>query len=190
MTVCHLVRRAGFGMAVLGLALLGQTRALAQTAPPPAPTTHTITLKNARVSRVDDTHIVITAEAAGDIRGSVTFHLEGGAQGWSGNWALVSSYVQDFAADGTPAPEGPHVEGGPGEPHLESTVFVHDGGLSGTVDAGTLALTAEGALTGLSSPVTLTSGTMKFKGVTGAGDLSLSQLQDSAASTGTLTLTF
>jgi hypothetical protein len=195
MTVCHLARRAGFGLAVLSLALLGQTRALTQTAPPP--TTHTVTLRDARVSRTDDTHLVITAETLGDIKGTISLHLESNQWGWSGTWALVSSYVRDTNPDGTPAAEGEHHpegeqhEGEPGaEPHHEYIQFVRDGGMNGLVNAGTLAQTPEGAVTSLTSAMTLLGGTLTFTGATGIGDISLVQLEDQPASTGTLTLIF
>jgi hypothetical protein len=197
--------RLRVSLAVAVAALMGATLAAAQTAFVP-PTNHSMTLKHVRVSVVDATHVVVSADAAGDVPGLFTLDVTSNGTGWDGRWVLTSSYVRDVDPNGVPLaapPDEDHAHDGTGTsvsherdhdhagaPHVDRSEAVHNGAVSGAVTAAELAQGDGGIITGLSSTVTVSAGSITFAGATGSGTIAFSDLQDAAHAAGVLSLFF
>ena len=159
------------------------------------PALHESALGSARVSGVSASEVVITLDATGDLRGLLTVKLDLAPDGSiaGGEWALVSSYVEDLNPDGTPVtPEEQHEGEEPHDheaPHQEFVRLVDDGTLGGEVLTGSLTRGPDGAITLAGIQLALSSGTLTFASVTvGAGVVDLDLTQPEAQ--GTLRLTF
>ena len=144
-------------------------------------TDHTATLSGARVSQVPDGRYVVSMNSDGDLKGLLTLWIQAGPGGTiaSGDWALVHAYTEDVAGAGDGA-----------DGHSEAEVFINKGTLGGSISGGNLSMNAGGgvdSVTGLT--LTLTSGSLTYDGVQGAGT---GQVLNASAddSTGTITLNF
>lgn len=160
----------------------------------PTPKSYELSLDNAQVSALPNGKVVVTMEAKGDLRGLLTLTLDtAGNQITGGEWVLVSRYVEYLDEDGhvltlEEEAEHPHSET---EPHSERLRFVDKGSVSGAVVSGQLAKDANGATTGVDSVgLSLDAGSLTFAGASGTGSGSATSLQDVAASSGSLVLTF
>jgi hypothetical protein len=178
----------------LSLLLIG---AASLTSRASEPQLHDVVLTAARVSTVDAGRLVITMDASGDLRGLVTLKLDVDAQGsiTGGDWALVSSYVEDLNPDGTVATPEEHPEEHPGEPedpnapHEEHIRLVDNGTLGGSILGGSLSIGPDGSPNLSDVQLALTSGTLTFAAVTtGAGTVAIDLTQANAQ--GNLRLTF
>lgn len=159
------------------------------TGPVLAASGQVVTLTSPQVSVVDATRTVVTFEASGDIRGMVTLNLVNGSGGaLTGDWSLVSRYVQDTAGGGDERPRAADRNGN--EPdHNEFIGFVERGTVRGTVVGGTLGFDADGKLDSLDAlALQIAGGFVEFEGATGSGDASASNLQDAASGSGVIRL--
>lgn len=177
---------------VIGAVALVTAIGLGWTVPLHGLTTYNVTLKADQVSRGVDGRLVITAAAAGDLRGALTLTITGTASNGAvtgGEWVLVNTYIEDLFGEGHSENDG-HDEEFPG--HHAGEHLVQRGTLSGRITGGTLTVDAEGrvsSLTFLQLEVSL--GSLTFEGVSdGSGTLALSGLQDVAASSGSAAITF
>jgi hypothetical protein len=171
------------GSAALALA------AMPATAPVLAASGQVVALSTPRVSVVDAARTVVTFEASGDIRGVLTLNLLNGSGGaLTGDWSLVSRYVQDVAGGGDERPQSTDRRGD--EPdHNEAIEFVERGTVRGTVVGGALGYDAHGQLYSLDAlALQVGGGYVEFAGATGSGDASASNLQDPDSGSGVLNL--
>jgi hypothetical protein len=146
-----------------------------------------VTLTSPRVSAVDATRTVVTFEASGDIRGLVTLNLINGPS-LTGDWSLVSRYVQDTAGGGDERPRAADRNGD--EPdHDEFISFVERGTIRGEVVGGTAGFDADGKLDSLDAlALQIAGGYLEFADATGSGLASASSLQDTKSGAGSLRL--
>ena len=172
------------GCAALALA------ATPATAPVLAASGQVVTLTSPQVSAVDAARTVVTFEASGDIRGLFTLNLVSGPGGapLTGDWSLVSRYVQDTAGGGDERPRAADRNGD--EPdHDEFIAFVERGTIRGAVAGGTLGFDADGRLDSLDAlTLQIAGGFVEFEGATGSGDASASNLQDAVSGSGVVRL--
>ena len=178
---------AGLVVSVLALTAAADSRAQTRT-----PQGYLDTLTNPRSTVDENGHIVVTLEAAGELRGLITIELDADAAGgFTGKWAMAVAYTQNLNPDGTvdntpPQPEEP----GPVDPehHHEYIRFVNEGTVNGTVQTASLKYAADGTIVGLASAQLLVdSGSVNFAGATGAGEIVPSALDPNAT---TLSLSF
>jgi hypothetical protein len=144
------------------------------------------TLANGRGSTTDEGRVVLTLEAAGDLRGLITVTLSRGADDTlSGTWAMTVAYVQDLTADGSIALDVPHME--PHEDHAEHREymkFMRDGSLQGTISGAALRFDERGRPCGLDRAELLVSaGSVKYAGARGNGSITFSTGPDGGAAT-------
>lgn len=153
--------------------------------------TRNLTLRAEQVSTGPDGRTVVTAAAAGDIRGALTLTITGvNSAGTitSGEWALVNSYIQDVAVS-----HAPHSgEGTEAHEHPGGELLVNHGTLSGKITGGTLTYDADGKLSALGYvQLSISLGSLTFQSVTsGTASLALTGIQDPARSTGAAAFTF
>jgi hypothetical protein len=187
--MCHRTR----SLSVWGLA------ALVLIAAPPDPVQasarHEVALSRARVSMLEKDRIVVSFDAAGDIRGLVTVTIDRGADGaLSGEWVLVSRYLRDLTAEGSPDDLAVENRAAlPGEElhalHQEYIEIRERGTLRGSIAGGALAFDVDGRLNTIESlQLAIAGGSIEFEGATGAGSLTGANLRDDGG-TGTLSLT-
>jgi hypothetical protein len=147
----------------------------------PTPTTHTLILSNATETVDEQNRLVIVSNVQGDIPGVLTLALIVGPDGLvrGGEWALTVSYIQF----------GPPDSDGDGD---LSESLVQRGVIKGAVSAGSSFLAANGLASELSGIVlNVTGATLEFTGKnSGTGTVTGRNLNQSAASSGTLTITF
>lgn len=161
------------------------------TSPVQAATGQVVALSSPQVSAVDATRTVVTFEAAGDIRGLFTLNLIHGSGGapLTGDWSLVSRYVQDSPGGGDERPQATDRNGDDAD-HNEHIGFVERGTLRGAVQGGTLGYDADGKLDSLDALVLqIAGGFVEFANASGTGDASASNLQDATSGSGILRLT-
>ena len=156
------------------------------------PATHNVTLRAEQISRGDDGRLVITAASSGDLRGALTLTITGtGPNGaiTSGEWALVSTYIQDVLAEGHTDSDGHH-EDLPG--HHAGELLVQRGTLSGKITGGTLTFDADGRPSALGYiQLAISQGSLTFAGVeSGTASLALNGLTDPVTSSGAAAFTF
>jgi hypothetical protein len=152
---------------------------------------HLMAANGAAVSKLDDGRTLITTNVSGDLRGPLTLAFTAHEDGSiSGEWALAVSYVQDIAADGTPVADHHHEDGVDSEPAGE--ILVQRGVLKGTLSGGTLSFNGDGTLGSVQAAgLTITGGTLQYGGIHGGrGFITINNLQDRDASSGSLDLSF
>lgn len=187
--MCHRTR----SLSVWGLA------ALFLIAAPPDPVQaagrHEVALSGARASMLEKDRIVVSFDAAGDIRGLVTVTIDRDAKGGlSGEWVLVSRYLRDLTPEGEP--DALAIENRaalPGEElhalHREYIDIHERGTLRGSIAGGSLDFDVDGRLRAIQSlQLVIDGGCIEFDGVTGAGSLTAANLRNDGG-TGTLSLT-
>lgn len=159
----------------------------------PSPRTYQMSLSRAQVA-VDGSKVMVTMEAAGDLRGLVTFTVNragDGAQVTGGNWAFAVRYVEYLDENGNVIDQAhaePHDDT---SPHAERPRFVDKGTVAGPVVSGQVGIDAKGVITGMDSVLLkIGSASLTFDGASGDGWSAVSGVQDADASSGTLTLTF
>ncbi len=162
----------------LALALCSEHLVYAQS----SPTTHNLTLSNVAETIDADGRRVFVAKVTGDLPGVLTLALRVGANGAisGGEWALTVSYIQF----GPPDPDG---DGDASES------LVQRGVIKGSVNSGGSAvLVGNGLASDLSSvQLNVTGATVDFASTTsGSGSVLGSDLNQQAASSGYLTITF
>ena len=140
----------------------------------PAAQLHDVTLTEARVSTLEAGQLVVSMQAAGDLRGLVTLKLEVGTDGaiTGGDWAVADSYLEDLNADGSVAPltEEHHEE--TGEAHREFIRLVNKGTVGGRVTGGYVGEGTGGAVSLVNLQLELTTGSLTFQSITsGTGSL-------------------
>ncbi len=166
-----------FTASAFALALTSAGHLSAQT----NPTAHNLTLSN--IAETIDAHgrRVFVAHVEGDLPGVFTLALVVGPSGTvtGGEWALTVSYIQF----GPPDPDG---DGDASE------ALVQRGVIKGAVSGGAAVLTAGGLASDLSGVQLNVSGaTVQFASAkTGSGYVLGSNMNNQAASTGNLTITF
>lgn len=180
------LRRTGFGVAAL------VSFGLFFTVGAQGPATQNVVLRAEQVSRGDDGRLVVTAAASGDLRGALTLTItDVAANGTitSGEWALVSTYIQDVLGDGHTEADG-HDEEVPG--HHAGELLVQRGTLSGKITGGTLTLDGDGRPSALSYiQLSISLGSLTFEGIeSGTASLALNGLQDVVTSSGAAAFTF
>jgi len=164
-------------LGAMTLSLVTTNRLAAQT----QPTTHTLTVANAKESIDAKGRIILVGNVKGDLPGVLTLALTVGPSGTitSGEWALNVSYIK-FGA--------PEVNGD-GD---ESESLVQLGVLKGTVAAGVAGRATNGlaiALNGLQ--LNVTGATVQFAKTTkGTGTFNGSSLNSQTASSASLSITF
>jgi len=160
-----------------------------------SPRTHGGSISDVRVTETDSGRAVVVFTASGGLRGMVTLSLDVAQDGsvTGGDWALVSTYVQDLNADGSEAEPDPHSGEGSyaqdSEPHEEFIRIVDKGTLSGQVLGGFVGDGSNGASALVGIQLQLTAGTLSFGSVstgTGTVDVDLG----SPETQGTLRLAF
>jgi hypothetical protein len=178
------------------ISVLSLAGALLPAAAYAATTSHEVSLNSAQVSVVSSSRVVVTMAAGGeDLKGLITLTLDRDAAtgAVTGEWSLVVRYAEYLDADGNVIDEH-HAAHGDDEldpNHKERLRLVNRGTLTGQVTSGAVAISADGVVTGLDGLVlAITTGSEEFAGVTGDAAGSASALNDSQASSGTLTLTF
>jgi hypothetical protein len=106
----------------------------------------------------------------------------------TGDWSLVSRYVQDTAGGGDERPRASDRKGDQTD-HNEFIGFVERGTIRGAVVGGTLGFDADGKLDSVDAlALQIAGGFVEFAGATGSGDATASNLQDMASGSGTLNL--
>ncbi len=145
------------------------------------PTTHNLTLSNVAETKDADGRQVFVAHVAGDLPGILTLALRIGPGGivLGGEWALDVSYIRF----------GPPDADGDGDP---SESLVQRGVIKGAVTGGSAVLNAVGVATDLSGiQMNITGATVEFAGTsTGTGSVLGSSVNQQAASSGFLAITF
>jgi hypothetical protein len=153
-----------------------------------------VALSGARVDMIGNNRIVASFNATGDIGGLLTATIDRDATGaLKGEWALVSRYlrdltpegeVDDLAVDRRAALPGPELH----KLHKEYFTIHERGTLRGSIVGGSLAFDVDGRLRTIESlQLSIEGGNLEFKGVTGAGSLTGSNLQNESG-VGTLSL--
>ena len=150
------------------------------------------TVTSPRVSTDERGHVVVSLEATGELRGTITIELDpDGSGGFSGKWAMAVAYTMSTDADGHEvAPVEQHEEEGPADPehHREYIRFVNDGTINGTVQSASLKYGEDGSIIGISAAqLVVESGSVTFAGATGGGEIVPSGLDPAA---GILSLNF
>lgn len=147
---------------------------------------HSVSLNKAVVSKVSDSNIVVTMEASGDMRGSLSLILNRDASNNSitgGDWALVASHIEDVDAHEESLNES--------EPH-GGELLINNGTLRGSITGGSITLNDEGAVTSLGAiQMSVVSGSLTYSEVSAGDGLANGLgLNDVQTSSGTLTLNF
>lgn len=144
-------------------------------------TTHNLTLSNVAETIDADGRQVLIAQVAGDLPGILTLALVIGPNGLvtSGEWALNVSYIQF----------GPPDADGDGDP---SESLVQRGVIKGAITGGSAVLNSSGVATDLSGiQLHITGATVEFAATTtGSGSVLGSSINQQAASSGLLAITF
>jgi hypothetical protein len=142
---------------------------------------HTSTLKILSVDTLPDGEVVLTLDAAGDLRGLITLKLRQFGGGYTGEWAFTVAHadLRDPAndADGEVDhhDDAEHLED-ESVPHKDFLRLVQRGALQGAVTAASIS-SDNGVLTDISATLTVVSGAKEFDGVTGSGQATLSTLK-------------
>ncbi|MEO7673702.1 MAG: hypothetical protein ABIU09_06455 [Pyrinomonadaceae bacterium] len=152
----------------------------------PAQAVHNLNLSKAVVSKVSDENIIVTMEASGDMRGSLTFILNRDVANntiVSGDWSLVNSFIQDLPASGGSFSDS---DGGGGEQ------LINNGTLHGGVTGGTISFNEDGTVASVDGlQLNIVSGSLTYSEVlAGGGTANGAGLNDIQTSSGTLTLNF
>jgi hypothetical protein len=150
-------------------------------------TVRNVTLSRPTVSLVDDNRVVVVMDAGGDLRGALTLGIDRDASGTGvtgGEWALVVAYTEVTAHD-----DGDAGEEGVPDHHEE---LVQKGVIKGTISGGQLTLNADGSIASVGSlQLAVDGGSVTYADVTsGGGTAQLANLQDVAAASGSLSLSF
>jgi hypothetical protein len=169
------------------VAILVAVSGLAAAAPPPttAPVEHHSAFGAPRTSTLANGTVVVSFEAAGDLRGLVTLTLrsaDGG--GYAGEWAFTVAHADHTDPATGEDPELEHAFGGSEgtddtgqEPaHKAFVTLVHQGSLAGAVSHADLTQGADGGLTRLQATLTVDQGASEFSGATGSGQATLDGL--------------
>jgi hypothetical protein len=153
-----------------------------------------VALSGARVDMMEKDRIVASFDATGDVRGLLTATIERGADGaLSGQWVLVSRYVRDLTPEGEVDDRAIETRAAlPGwELHARHREYfeIHDRGtLRGSIAGGVLSFDVDGRLRAIESlQLSIEGGCLEFKGLTGGGSLTGSNLQNESG-IGTLSL--
>ena len=187
--MCHRTR----SFSVWGLA------ALLLIAAPPDPVQasgrHEVALSGARVSMLEKDRIVVSFDAAGDIRGLVTVTIDRDAKGaLSGEWVLVSRYLRDLTPEGEP--DALAIENRaalPGEElhalHREYIDIHERGTLRGSIAGGALDFDVDGRLRAIQSlQLAVEGGCLEFEGAKGRASLTAANLHLGNSGTGSLSV--
>jgi hypothetical protein len=144
-----------------------------------------VALSGSRVSMMEKDRIVASFDATGDIRGMVTVWIDRDAKGaLTGEWFLVSRYVQDLNANGEVddalAIERAALPGAELHRMHHEYIGIHEGGtLRGTITGGALSLDVDGVLRGIDAlQLAIDGGNIEFTGAKGTAQLSASNLRD------------
>lgn len=188
-----MIRATLIAIGMCGLASASPASQAAPQSTAPAAVGHQVTLTAARVSTLADGRIVISMNAAGDLRGLMTLTLDpNGAGSYTGRWALVVGFLQDLNPDGTVATAPPEIHEDPTQhaQHREYARIVRRGTLTGDVSQATLRVADDGRLAGVQfAQLTVASGSMTFAGASGYG--TMAAFYNAGAFAGSsLTLTF
>jgi len=162
-------------LVVCCLPLLMTIRGAAQQ---PLAIAHSSTLSGLSADLLENGDVIISSEALGDLRGLVTLTLHPYAGGYIGEWAFTVAHADntDPATGVDPElAEGPHNDND-GDIHHSFLRLVQQGTLQGTVNAASLSLDTNGALTGVSAALTIDKGAREFDGATGTGQATLDSL--------------
>lgn len=161
--------------------------------------TYNVTLSHASVSQDAATgETVVTMPVRGDLPGVLTLGVTRNDAGTitGGQWSLVVSYTATTLPSGEVVVEAPDAgeeeqEAGAGG-HQGADALVQKGVIKGSIQAGTIALNADGSVRSLTDVVlAVTGGTMQYAGATGgSGLLSGSNLSDRGTSSGAASLIF
>ena len=159
--------------------------------------TYNLMLSHAGVSQDATTgETVVTMPVRGDLPGVLTLGVTRDNAGTitGGQWSLVVSYTATTLPSGEVVVEAPdadeeHEEAGA---HQGSDALVQKGVIKGSIQAGTIALNADGSVRSLTDVVlSVTGGTLQYAGATaGSGLLSGSNLSDRSTSSGAVSLIF
>lgn len=162
------------------------------------PRTYTVSLSNPRVSRLAAGRYVVSFEASGEIRGLLTLHINRSAGVVTGEWALVSRYLEDIPADPAAAAVAKprssrrvdaRRSAQEAESHQEHVALVDRGTLSGSITKGSLTFVSTNRLDTLSLEISVTGGSLAFNDAAGAGTATGGDLAKPAVGTGSLTVT-
>ena len=153
-----------------------------------------VALSGARVDVIEKDRVVASFDATGDIRGLLTAMIDRDANGaLSGHWVLVSRYLRDLTPEGEVDDRAIETRAAlPGwELHARHKEYfeIHDRGtLRGSIAGGVLSFDVDGRLRAIEFlQLSIDGGCLEFKGLTGAGSLTGSNLQTQSG-TGTLSL--
>jgi hypothetical protein len=143
---------------------------------------------------LENDRIVVSFDAAGDIRGLFTATIDRGANGaLKGEWVLVSRYSRDLTPEGEPDELAAERRAAlPGmELHRQHKEYleIHERGtLRGSIAGGALAFDVDGRLRAIESlQLAIDGGSIEFEGASGKGSLTAANLRDEDGS-GTLSL--
>ena len=178
-----------------GIAALSLALAPANRDPVQAAGGFEVALSGARVDMIGKGRIVASFDATGDIRGLLTATIDRDAEGaLSGEWVLVSRYLRDLTPEGEVDERANDERAAlPGEElhrrHKEYIDIYNRGTLRGSITGGSLSFDVDGRLRTIESlQVSIDGGNLEFRGLTGAGSLTGSNLQGESG-IGTLRLT-
>ena len=170
-------------------AMFAGAAAGAQSAPASGATAHTSTCGLAEQSTNDQGKLVIVAQCTGDLPGVLTLVVnDPQAAALSGEWALNVSYTAPLHPN---APLDSTTGGDPDAAQGEQ--LIQKGTISGVIQGGTASTVGTKVVLLNGVQLGLQVGSMQFAGVTknsGSGAVSASSLDDRAASTSTVSLTF
>jgi hypothetical protein len=177
-----------------GIAALSLALAPANRDPVQAAGGFEVALSGARVDMIGKDRIVASFDATGDIRGLLTANIHRDEKGGlSGEWVLVSRYLRDLTPEGEVDEQA--IDNRAALPgwelharHKEYFEIRERGTLRGTITGGSLSFDVDGRLRTIDSlQVSIDGGNREFRGMTGAGSLTGSNLQ-SDSGIGTLRL--
>lgn len=181
-------------LVMCGAAALALALAPANRDPVQAANRFEVSLSGARVDMIERDRIVASFNAAGDIRGLFTATIVRGADGaLRGEWVLVSRYLRDLTPEGEVDDRAIENRATlPGwELHARHKEYfeIHERGtLRGSIGGGALSFDVDGRLRAIDSlQLSIDGGNLEFKGVTGGGSLTGSNLQN-ASGIGALSL--
>ena len=177
-----------------GLATALTLLALASPDPAQAAAPSVVNIQRPRVDVLDTGRIVVSFDAAGDIRGIGTLLIDRDASGTlRGEWVLVSRFLRDLTPDGQPDPlanerraalQGPELH----RQHTEYFDIYERGTLRGTITGGALSIDVDGGLRSIDAlQLSIANGNLEFTGWAGDATLTTGNLRQDGA-TGTLTV--
>jgi hypothetical protein len=165
-------RSAGIAALFIALAV---SLAAAQQSSAPGPNVSTLTTASLNVLP-DQTTVTFVAGGPG-LRGVVTMQLRPAAGGvYDGEWAFTVAHADPTdPATGEEPPLEQH-EDGEAHSHKDFLTLVHRGSLQGTVLGARLTVGADGKLTALTAPLSISAGFGEFTGAAGWGSATLAEL--------------